>query len=82
MSEEKWLYKLYIDDHYSETFEEFLANRVIRLQADVERYKVGLEAIVDASKILDYTESSNSVQLKAFAEFAREKANKALKGGE
>lgn len=80
MSEEKWLYKLYLDDCYSETFEEFLNNRVIRIQGDVDRYKIALEAIIDAASILNHSESSNSVQIKAFAEFARDKATKALKG--
>lgn len=81
MSEEKRLYKLYIDDYDSETFEEFLTKRVIRVQADADRYKATLEAIADAATILDHTESSNSVQIKAFAEFARDKANKTLKEG-
>lgn len=81
MSEEKWLYKLYIDDPYSETFEEFLVKRVLRVQGDADRYKAGLEAITDAAQILDHAESRNGVQIKAFAEFARDRANKALKEG-
>lgn len=34
-------------------------------------------AILDAAKILDNVESCNSVQLKAFAEFVRDKAKQA-----
>lgn len=78
MSEEKLLYKKFIDDEDSETFEEFLVKRVLRAEDDANRYKEALEAIVDAAKILDHAESSNSVQLKAFAEFARDKARSLL----
>lgn len=47
---------------------------------DSKFYEVAaaLEAIFDAAKVLDHPESSNSVQLKHFAEFARDKAKKAL----
>lgn len=37
-----------------------------------------LEAIVDAAKVLDHDESINSVQLKHFAEFARDRARSIL----
>jgi tRNA(Met) C34 N-acetyltransferase TmcA len=78
VSEEKLLYKQFIDDQDSETFEEFLIKRLNRAENAASDYKSILEAIVDAAKILDHAESSNSVQLKHFAEFARDKAMKAL----
>ena len=79
MSEQKLLYKLFIDDHDSETFEEFLVKRLSRVEEVASEYKLALEAIVDAAKILDHAESRNSVQVKAFAEFARDRAKKALR---
>ncbi len=71
MSRHKELYKSYIDDYDSEDFEHYLADRIVSLET-------ALEAILDAASILDYKDSSNSVQLKAFAEFARQKAKQEL----
>lgn len=77
MSEAKLLYKLYINDHNSDTFEEFLLNRLIKAERENRRYEVTLDGIINAASIVDFPESCNTVQLKHFAEFVREKAKEA-----
>ena len=51
---------------------------ILAQAARIEALESALSAILNASSIVDYPESANSVQLKHFAQYARDKAKEAL----
>lgn len=60
-------------------FDEWLVDKLIEVEQRAQRYETALEAIIDAASILDFVESSNSIQIKQGLGFARSKARYALK---